>query len=204
MEGSLQGGVWSWHSWGFVLSRTGEVLVCFSLVLSDMFLLHWYLINLNNFVLHLARSALEDGDICVVAKLLSDIMAYRASGTGHLELIAGWFYNITFSIKARLCLILVNTCGFICGVTLWFHESWYYYLAWHHYCLALLSLTKMFFVRIFTVAEVQAIDSYFKRTSGGSSWSNPRGYSISPICWSYIYSYSFHPLLGSIPMFSVT
>ncbi|CAM0884151.1 unnamed protein product [Alopecurus aequalis] len=35
-------------------------------------------------------SALEDDDICVVAKLLSDIMAYRASGTGHLELIAGF------------------------------------------------------------------------------------------------------------------
>lgn len=33
-------------------------------------------------------SVLEDDDICVVAKLLGDIMAYRASGTGHLELIA--------------------------------------------------------------------------------------------------------------------
>jgi len=32
---------------------------------------------------------LEDDDICVVAKLLGDLMAYRASGTGHLELIAG-------------------------------------------------------------------------------------------------------------------
>ena len=49
------------------------------------------MINLSNFVLHLTRSALEDDDICVVAKLLSDIMAYRASGTGHLELMAGWF-----------------------------------------------------------------------------------------------------------------
>ncbi|VAH66848.1 unnamed protein product [Triticum turgidum subsp. durum] len=36
------------------------------------------------------RSVLEDDDICVVAKLLGDIMAYRASGTGHLELIAGF------------------------------------------------------------------------------------------------------------------
>ncbi|KAF7038982.1 hypothetical protein CFC21_049069 [Triticum aestivum] len=35
-------------------------------------------------------SVLEDDDICVVAKLLGDIMAYRASGTGHLELIAGF------------------------------------------------------------------------------------------------------------------
>lgn len=35
-------------------------------------------------------SVLEDDDICVVAKLLGDIMAYRASGTGHLELVAGF------------------------------------------------------------------------------------------------------------------
>uniref|UniRef100_A0ACD5WIU4 Uncharacterized protein n=2 Tax=Avena sativa TaxID=4498 RepID=A0ACD5WIU4_AVESA len=35
-------------------------------------------------------SVLEDDDICVVAKLVGDIMAYRASGTGHLELIAGF------------------------------------------------------------------------------------------------------------------
>ncbi|KAL6840346.1 hypothetical protein ACP4OV_030156 [Aristida adscensionis] len=34
-------------------------------------------------------SVLEDDDICVVAKLLGDLMAYRASGTGHLELAAG-------------------------------------------------------------------------------------------------------------------
>lgn len=34
---------------------------------------------------------LEDDDICVVAKLLGDLMAYHASGTGHLELVAGWF-----------------------------------------------------------------------------------------------------------------
>nr|XP_034597318.1 uncharacterized protein LOC117858369 isoform X3 [Setaria viridis] len=34
-------------------------------------------------------SVLEDDDICVVAQLLGDLMAYRASGTGHLELVAG-------------------------------------------------------------------------------------------------------------------
>ncbi|ONM35523.1 Sn1-specific diacylglycerol lipase alpha [Zea mays] len=34
-------------------------------------------------------SVLEDDDICIVAKLLGDLMAYRASGTGHLELVAG-------------------------------------------------------------------------------------------------------------------
>ncbi|KAJ1286666.1 hypothetical protein BS78_03G369500 [Paspalum vaginatum] len=34
-------------------------------------------------------SVLEDDDICVVAKLLGDLMSYRASGTGHLELVAG-------------------------------------------------------------------------------------------------------------------
>nr|CAB3479134.1 unnamed protein product [Digitaria exilis] len=34
-------------------------------------------------------SVLEDDDICVVAKLLGDLMAYHASGTGHLELVAG-------------------------------------------------------------------------------------------------------------------
>ena len=89
MEGSLQGGVWSWHSWGFMLSRTGEVLVCLWCWVVCYFC--WYLVNLSNVVLHLARSVLEDDDICVVAKLLGDIMAYRASGTGHLELIAGWF-----------------------------------------------------------------------------------------------------------------
>uniref|UniRef100_J3L6T0 Uncharacterized protein n=2 Tax=Oryza brachyantha TaxID=4533 RepID=J3L6T0_ORYBR len=35
-------------------------------------------------------SVLEEDDICIVAKLLGDLMAYRASGTGHLELIAGF------------------------------------------------------------------------------------------------------------------
>jgi hypothetical protein len=45
--------------------------------------------NLGDFALNLARSVLEDDDICVVAKLLGDLMAYRASGTGHLELVAG-------------------------------------------------------------------------------------------------------------------
>ncbi|KAL5229241.1 hypothetical protein ABZP36_017506 [Zizania latifolia] len=35
-------------------------------------------------------SVLEEDDICVLAKLLGDLMAYRASGTGHLELIAGF------------------------------------------------------------------------------------------------------------------
>uniref|UniRef100_A0A0D9V936 Uncharacterized protein n=1 Tax=Leersia perrieri TaxID=77586 RepID=A0A0D9V936_9ORYZ len=35
-------------------------------------------------------SVLEEDDICVVAKLLGDLMAYRAYGTGHLELIAGF------------------------------------------------------------------------------------------------------------------
>ena len=49
------------------------------------------MVNLSNVVLHLARSVLEDDDISLVAKLLGDIMAYRASGTGHLELIAGGF-----------------------------------------------------------------------------------------------------------------
>lgn len=126
MEGSLQGGVWSWHSRGFMLSRTGEVLVRFSLVLSGMPFLHWYLINLSNFVLQLARSVLEDDDICVVAKLLGDIMAYRASGTGHLELLAGWFsiYLLTQSTFLYDLSIFVSTCMFICALTLWFHDTY--------------------------------------------------------------------------------
>ncbi|GJM92180.1 hypothetical protein PR202_ga08619 [Eleusine coracana subsp. coracana] len=49
---------------------------------------HQYLNNLTDVVFGLARSVLEDDDICVVAKLLGDLMAYRASGTGHLELVA--------------------------------------------------------------------------------------------------------------------
>ncbi|KAF8664887.1 hypothetical protein HU200_054201 [Digitaria exilis] len=35
------------------------------------------------------KQCFSDDDICVVAKLLGDLMAYHASGTGHLELVAG-------------------------------------------------------------------------------------------------------------------
>ncbi|RVW63221.1 Retrovirus-related Pol polyprotein from transposon RE1 [Vitis vinifera] len=35
------------------------------------------------------RSALEEDEVYSVARLLGDLVAYRASGTGHLELLAG-------------------------------------------------------------------------------------------------------------------
>lgn len=37
----------------------------------------------------LLRSVLEEDEIYSVARLLGDLVAYRASGTGHLELLAG-------------------------------------------------------------------------------------------------------------------
>ena len=35
----------------------------------------------------------EEDEIYSVARLLGDLVAYRASGTGHLELLAGLFWN---------------------------------------------------------------------------------------------------------------
>jgi hypothetical protein len=132
---------------------------------------------------------------------LGDIMAYRASGTGHLELVAGRF-SINFSWKALFCSILVNTSVFICDLMLWFHDS----------LLGLLFVNKMISGRVFIVAEIQAVDCYFERTSRGSSWSYSRCYLISSICWSCLYSYlphpSLHPIfivsLHIVDMFSIT
>jgi hypothetical protein len=61
----------------------------------------------------------------------------------------------------------------------------------------------MIFGRVFIVAEIQAVDCYFKRTSRGSSWSYSRRYSISSICWSCLYSYSPHPSLRPISSVSL-
>ncbi|KAG8054329.1 hypothetical protein GUJ93_ZPchr0001g31284 [Zizania palustris] len=75
-----------------------EVLCCLGRVKYRMFLSGaiWYILaplvfeKAKQVVIQTARSVLEEDDICVVAKLLGDLMAYRASGTGHLELIAGF------------------------------------------------------------------------------------------------------------------
>lgn len=37
----------------------------------------------------LHRTVLEEDEVCSVAQLLGDLVTYRASGTGHLELLAG-------------------------------------------------------------------------------------------------------------------
>ncbi|KAG8065063.1 hypothetical protein GUJ93_ZPchr0004g39686 [Zizania palustris] len=37
-------------------------------------------------------TVLEEDELYSVARLLGDLVAYRASGTGHLELLAGQFY----------------------------------------------------------------------------------------------------------------
>lgn len=39
----------------------------------------------------LSRSVLEEDEVYSVARLLGDLVAYRASGTGHLELLIGPF-----------------------------------------------------------------------------------------------------------------
>jgi hypothetical protein len=40
---------------------------------------------------------LEEDEVYSVARLLGDLVAYRASGTGHLELLAGWFFDTVLS-----------------------------------------------------------------------------------------------------------
>lgn len=40
---------------------------------------------------YLCRSVLEEDEVFSVAQLLGDLVAYRAAGTGHLELMAGSF-----------------------------------------------------------------------------------------------------------------
>lgn len=37
----------------------------------------------------IGRTVLEEDEVCSVAQLLGDLVTYRASGTGHLELLAG-------------------------------------------------------------------------------------------------------------------
>lgn len=45
--------------------------------------------NIITIVIIWSRSALEEDEVYSVARLLGDLVAYRASGTGHLELLAG-------------------------------------------------------------------------------------------------------------------
>lgn len=40
---------------------------------------------------------LEEDEVYSVAQLLGDLVAYRASGTGHLELLAG-LHNFLFNL----------------------------------------------------------------------------------------------------------
>lgn len=40
---------------------------------------------------YLHRSVLEEDEVFSVARLLGDLVAYRAAGKGHLELMAGSF-----------------------------------------------------------------------------------------------------------------
>lgn len=37
-----------------------------------------------------SRTALEEDEVYSVARVLGDLVAYRASGTGHLELLTGF------------------------------------------------------------------------------------------------------------------
>ncbi|EHA8589271.1 hypothetical protein COCNU_scaffold008808G000040 [Cocos nucifera] len=45
------------------------------------------------------RSVLEEDEVYSVARLLGDLVAYRASGTGHLELLAGLLQTVELSIE---------------------------------------------------------------------------------------------------------
>ena len=36
-----------------------------------------------------SRGVIEEDEVCSVARLLGDLVSYRASGTGHLEFLAG-------------------------------------------------------------------------------------------------------------------
>ena len=64
---------------------------------------------------------LEDDDICVVAKLLGDLMAYRASGTGHLELVAGYL----FTLQSEIYVIYLCLMGKITSITVTKVELYY-------------------------------------------------------------------------------
>ena len=46
------------------------------------------LFRLLEFVI-LLRGVIEEDEVCSVARLLGDLVSYRASGTGHLEFLAG-------------------------------------------------------------------------------------------------------------------
>jgi len=52
-----------------------------------MFISVSYLCSFNNS----HRGAAEEDEVYSLARLLGDLVAYRASGTGHLELLAGFF-----------------------------------------------------------------------------------------------------------------
>lgn len=42
-------------------------------------------------LINICRQVSEEDEVCSVAQLLGDLVAYRASGTGHLELLAGFY-----------------------------------------------------------------------------------------------------------------
>lgn len=94
MENSLPGGLRLWPSRGFVLYGTFQILVYFPFTLFISFT--WFFFYpTSTFHSHLSislsfRTVLEEDEVYSVAQLLGDLVAYRASGTGHLELLAGF------------------------------------------------------------------------------------------------------------------
>lgn len=130
MESSLPGGIWLWNSRGFVLSRAYEIPVGFSLKLTKSLTFICYIfLNSSYFLLFflffLFRSVLEEDEVCSVARLLGDLVAYRASGTGHLELLAGsspWIVTSWYNHMTLWCFIMFVSIFFLHAVFFRFYS----------------------------------------------------------------------------------
>lgn len=100
MESSLSRDIWSWNSWSFMLYGTYWILVGISAIWMKWrhyCTSHWiFSFFFLNYLISLSRTVIEDDEVYSVAKLLGDLVAYRASGTGHLELLAGLFHFMDY------------------------------------------------------------------------------------------------------------
>lgn len=72
-----------------MLSGTHPILVCLS---AFLVIISYSLMFVCNFQrIYFSRSVAEEDEVYSVARLLGDLVAYRATGTGHLELLAGQY-----------------------------------------------------------------------------------------------------------------
>lgn len=63
---------------------------------------------------YLSRSVLEEDEVFSVARLLGDLVAYRAAGTGHLELMAGFVWTCEVSYCEWLNCLYLTFSSYAC------------------------------------------------------------------------------------------